>query len=457
MARPNHTQDAVDLVRRARLVGESDLTSFLTKLSPDPGPGALFDSLVAEGFLTPYQAEELADGRWRGFWLGSYLVLDRLGKGGMGHVYLAEHAVLKKRVAVKVLSSVFCADPHARRRFVREARAATAIDHANVVHVHDVDVDHDPPYLVMEFIDGVSLQAAVALSGSFSAGEAATVGAEVAYGLRAAAAAGLVHRDIKPANILVDRRGAVKILDLGIARLPGDDTQLPGDGSEVILGTLDYLAPEQAIDSTAVDARADLYALGATLYFLLAGHPPFPGSDLRHKLAAKQYSDPPPVHRLRPDVDAGLAEVIQKLLAREPAQRYPTAADAAAALAPFAALPPNFPARLFQPKRPSTVHDEVRAHEVDPMPPTQRIVRAGLRPAMPDEPQPPYDALREGTPTAELRKAPTDPAIALVPDRELPKPSEPEPPPAAGRRVWLWRLLAGLVALAAIAIVLAAK
>jgi serine/threonine protein kinase len=364
---------------------------------------------------------------------------------------------------VKVLSAGFRADPLARRRFVREARAATAIDHPNVVHVHDVDVDHDPPYLVMEFIDGVSLQAAVALSGSFSAGEAAAVGAEVAHGLQAAATAGLVHRDVKPANILVDRRGAVKVLDLGIARLPGDDTPPPGEGAEVILGTLDYLAPEQAIDSAAVDARADLYALGATLYFLLAGHPPFPGSDLRHKLAAKQYSDPPPVHRLRPDVDPRLAEVIQKLLARDPAARYPSAADAAAALVPFAALPPNFPARLFQPKRPSTVHDQTRTQEPEsPLPATQRIVRPGPRPAETDDAQALYDALREGTPTSELRKAPTDLAMTPIPDGHLKKlpetdPVEPAVAPRAVGRVWVWGLLGVLAILAALAGALAAK
>ena len=161
---------------------------------------------MEHGDLTIYQADELAAGRWRGLWLGGYRVLDRLGKGGMGHVFLAEHAVLGKRVAVKVLSAGLRADPAARQRFVREARAAAAVDHPNIVHVFDVDMDHDPPFLVMEYVDGVNLQAAVARRGPFTAAEAATVGAEVARGL-AAAAAGLVHRDIKPANMLVDRQG----------------------------------------------------------------------------------------------------------------------------------------------------------------------------------------------------------------------------------------------------------
>ena len=449
MARPTSTQDAVDLVRRARLVEESALAALPGGLSGD-SPESVFESLVAAGHITPYQAEELANGRDRGFWLGPYKILDRLGKGGMGQVYLAEHTVLMKRVAVKVLSAALRADPQARRRFVREARAASVIDHPNVVHVHDVDVDHDPPYLVMEYIDGVSLQAAVSAGGSFSAGEAASVGVEIAHGLHAAAAAGLVHRDVKPANILIDRRGGVKILDLGIARLPGDDTQPPGDGAEIILGTIDYLAPEQAVNSAALDARADLYALGATLYFLLAGHPPFPSPNLRHKLAAKQYCDPPPVHRLRPDVDPALAAVVQKLLRRDPTDRYQSATDTAAALVPFSQLPPHFPARLFQPKRPSTNHDAPPAHESEsPLPATQRIVRPNTLASPTDLPLPLSDTLRDGQPTDEIRAPRTDPARTPAPagrPAELARAA----PRRGTQRLWLATALGGLAILVAL-------
>jgi serine/threonine-protein kinase len=261
----------------------------------------------------------------------------------------------------------------------------------------------------------------------------------------------LVHRDVKPANILIDRRGAVKLLDLGIARLPGDEAQAQGDGSEIILGTIDYLAPEQAVDSVAVDARADIYALGATLYFLIAGHPPFPGPNLRHKLAAKQYCDPPPVHRLRPDVEPGLAAVIQKLLKRDPAERYPSAAAAAAALAPFAQLTSNFPARLFQPKRPTTVHEERITREAEsPLPATQRIIRPDSLPSPTDLPTPQSD----DHPTAELRKAPTDLAMTPIPDGLLEKLATPAAetpavaPPGDGSR-WLW--IVGVLCLVAIA------
>jgi serine/threonine protein kinase len=460
MARPETVQEVVALARQSGLVGEPDLDRLAHRLPADAHADTAFTLLVADGLLTPYQAEELAVGQWRGFWMGAYKVLDRLGKGGMGHVFLAEHAVLRKRVAVKVLSAGLRSDPAARRRFVREARAAASVDHPNVVHVFDVDMDHDPPYLVMEFVDGLSLQAAVSRTGTFAAGEAAAVGVEVARGLVAAAAAGLVHRDVKPANLLVDRRGGVKILDLGIVRLPGDDTLPKTEDPDVILGTLDYLAPEQALNATEVDGRADLYALGATLYFLLAGHPPFPGSDVRHKLAAKQYSDPPPVHRLRPDVDAGLAGVIQALLCRDPAGRYQTAAEAVAALQPFAQLRTDFPGRLFRPERSSTAHDAPAGRQA-PLPATQRILRPTPREtpaALP--PQPPKAPAAEDPPTDRLLKAGTEPtipamvAVTPAPAETLvvpPAPAETRPP---RRAVWVFPLF--LVAAAALTAALAA-
>jgi serine/threonine-protein kinase len=417
MARPETAQDVIELIRRARLVGAPQLERVLASAPVGCGPERVLALLVENGHLTLYQADELSAGRWRGLWLGGYRVLDRLGKGGMSHVFLAEHAVLGKRVAVKVLSAGLRADSSARQRFVREARAAAAVDHPNIVHVFDVDMDHDPPFLVMEYVDGVNLQAAVARHGAFTAAETATVGVEVARGLAAAAAAGLVHRDIKPANLLVDRHGRVKILDLGIVRLPGEDT-LPrldaGDGSDVILGTLDYLAPEQAVDSSTVDARADVYSLGATLYFLLAGHPPFPGSDIRHKLAAKQYGDPLPIHRLRPDVEPALSAAIHTLLVRDPAARCPSAEEAVQVLAPFAAPVSDFPSRLFRPTRPST-GDPSKEHAAL-LSVTERIRKPAAEaetPAGCGEQAPPTDILAKAPTALEMAALPPAPSTAI--------------------------------------------
>ena len=305
-------------------------------------------------------------------------------------------------------------------------------------------MDHDPPFLVMEFVDGISLQAAVARHGAFISSETASVGIEVALGLAAAGAVGLVHRDIKPANLLVDRRGHVKILDLGIVRLSGEDT-LPrldcGEGAEMILGTLDYLAPEQAQNSSTVDARADIYSLGATLYFLLAGHPPFPGSDVRHKLASKQYSDPPPIHRLRPDVDAGLSEAIHSMLARDPDTRCQSARECVAALTPFASDAADFPARLFRPSRPST-GDPTK--EQLPLPVTERLRKPG--------PPSDDDLGEQAAPTDMLMKAPTDLAMTALP-RSVPKSI-----PAVARwlpQLYRWLVIVTLSVLVGIALALA--
>jgi serine/threonine protein kinase len=339
------------------------------------------EQLVIDGLLTRFQASEVADGRGSALWLGGYRVLDRLGKGGMGSVFLAEHPVLGRRVAVKVLSDSLRADPGARRRFVREARAAAALDHPNIVHVFDVNMTHDPPYLVMEYVDGINLQLAVAQSGTFSVGETAAVGVQVADGLIQASAVGLVHRDIKPANLLVDRRGAVKILDLGIVRFTHDDTFSRVHGAEYILGTVDYLAPEQAVDSSKVDSRADIYGLGATLYFLLAGHPPYPIADPRRKLTAKQTIDPPPIHQLRPDVPQEFSEILRQLMARDPSARSSTPASVVAALHPWVAPGNDFPARLFRMSSDSTAHGRrLTDHEPrEPLPETIIIVKGTRR------------------------------------------------------------------------------
>jgi serine/threonine-protein kinase len=348
MPTPATARELLDLIRRSRVVDEVRLARFLSADRGSPTPTELLARMVAGGLLTSFQADRLAQGKWRGFALGCYRVLDRVGTGGMSQVFLAEHATLRRRVAVKVLTTPVAADPLVRERFIREARAAASLAHPNIVRVLDVDPDAPTPFLVMEYIDGVSLQAAVALHGTFDAGTAAYCGRHIALGLQQTCEAGLVHRDIKPANVLVDRQGVVKILDLGVVRVvESEDALTRRVGEKLLLGTADYLAPEQAVDCSAVDTRADVYALGGTLYFLLAGHPPFPEGDALEKVTRKQIADPTPLRRLRPDVPAQLAAVIHRMLARDPAERFASPLKAAAARAPFARPEPRFPARLF--------------------------------------------------------------------------------------------------------------
>jgi|GEM_PF-2075705 len=381
MTRPQTVQDVFEALSQHRLVESARLDAFMDRHHSADIPTAL-ERLVAEGLLTPFQANEVASGHGARLWLGSYRVIDRLGRGGMGNVFLAEHAVLGRRVAVKSLSDSLRADPGARKRFVREARAAAALDHPNIVRVFDVNMLHEPPYLVMEYVDGLSLQAAVAQAGTFSAAEAAAVGVQVADGLVQAAAVGLVHRDIKPANVLIDRRGAVKILDLGIVRFTQDETHSRLNATEVILGTIDYLAPEQAEDSSKVDIRADIYALGATLYFLLAGHPPYPVADVRRKLNAKRNEDPPLIHELRPDVPPDFSTLLGRLMARDPAERIPAPAMVVAALHAWASPGADFPSRLFRMSSDTTAHGRrLTDHEPghDPLPDTILIIKAAAR------------------------------------------------------------------------------
>lgn len=408
MTRPQTVQEMLEAL--ARLVEPTRLAAFAAGPAPTDVPGALA-ALVADGLLTPFQAAEVASGNGDALRLGGYRVLDRIGRGGTGSVFLAEHAMLGKRVAVKVLSDALRADPEARRRFVGEARAAAALAHPNIVTVLGADMSHDPPFLVMEYVDGLSLQEVVARGGALGSGEVAAVAVQLAAGLGRAAAVGLVHRDIKPANVLIDRRGAVKILDFGIVKFT-HDAHSHAHGADVILGTLDYLAPEQAVDYSSVDARADLYALGATLYFLLTGHPPFPGRDVQWKLRVKQTGDPHPLHQLRPDLPSEMVAAVHKLLARDRADRFQTAAAAADAFRPWVTVGEDFPYRLFRLEPRSTVHDHGPADPEpgEALPDTLRIVKTGPRDRT--KPSPALPATPPAPPPEEAEPAP---ALAFDP------------------------------------------
>ena len=351
MPRPTTLTDAIDLVRKCGLVEDRAVKEFVARTKRDGTngltPDGLLARMVADDLLTPFQAKQLGEGRWRGLVLGDYHLQARIGKGGMGQVFLAQDRARRRPVAIKVLNADFADDPIAKARLVREAHATASLDHPNIVKVIALDAAHSPPFLVMEYVEGLSLQAVVSRTGTLRLEAMALCGRQIAYGLAHAAEAGLVHRDIKPANLLLDRDGVVKILDLGIVLLRGETSRLTLDpeGRCPILGTLDYLAPEQALDSHAVDGRADIYSLGCTLYFLLAGHPPFPegGSHLfdAHRTEA------PTIHLLRPDVPEELSAVLATMLACDPERRYQTALEAAEALAPWAIPVPGFPEDLF--------------------------------------------------------------------------------------------------------------
>jgi serine/threonine protein kinase len=277
-------------------------------------------------------AEEPAPSR-----LGPYEILGRLGRGGMGTVYKARHRELDKVVAVKVLSA-HAASGQAVVRFRTEMKAVGRLDHANIVAAHDAGQAEGMYYLVMEFVEGLDLARLAARAGRLSVADACELAHQAAAGLRHAHDRGLTHRDVKPANLMLARGGVVKVLDLGLARMRGGADGATASG--VLLGTADYIAPEQIGSAQHADGRADVYGLGATLYFLLAGSPPFAGDGTAswlEKLRAHQEEPVPPLRSRRADVPPALAALVESMLAKNPADRPASMAEVAEALTPFAA------------------------------------------------------------------------------------------------------------------------
>jgi eukaryotic-like serine/threonine-protein kinase len=302
--------------------------------------------LVRDGLLTKFQARQLLVGKHRGFVIsGKYKLLEGIGKGGMGKVFLCEHIRLRRKVALKVLASKHLDSPGALERFEREAQAIASLDHPNIVRAHDIDQEGRLHFLVMEYVDGVSLQDLVGRRGPMTVPRAAHYVAQAAEGLQHAHEAGWVHRDIKPGNLLLDRAGVVKVLDLGLARFfPDKSEPLTHKYREnAVLGTVDYVAPEQAIDCHKADIRADIYSLGATLYFLLTGSPPFNQGNTAQKLLYHQMQTPPPVASLRPEVPPALAAVVERMMAKDPTARFQVPAEVVEALRPWTGTPIPLP------------------------------------------------------------------------------------------------------------------
>jgi serine/threonine protein kinase len=241
---------------------------------------------------------------------------------------------MRRRVAIKVLPPAKAEHPSALGRFYREARAAGTLEHRNIVRTHDIDQDGDLHFIVMEFVDGTNLLDVVKRFGPLPVGRATDYARQVAVGLDYAFRNGIIHRDVKPGNIMIDRHGTARILDMGLARFFQDQTDLltVKYDDKVVLGTADYIAPEQILNSHKADVRADVYALGATLYFLLAGHPAFPSGSVSQKLIWHRTKDPAPIRSVRPEVPEGLEDVIAKMMAKEPDRRYQNPAEVVAAL-----------------------------------------------------------------------------------------------------------------------------
>ncbi len=290
--------------------------------------------LLADGILSRFQVKQLLHGKYRGFWINKYLILESLASGGMGQVVLCEQTPMSRLVALKVLPGK---EPGDLERFMREARAVAALDHPNIVRAIDIDHEARFHFLVMEYVDGTNLHDLVAEHGRLEVPRACYYIAQAALGLQHAHEAGWVHRDIKPGNLLVERSGVVKILDLGLARLTTDekDNLTKRIDEHAIMGTADFLAPEQSLPGQIVDGRADIYSLGNTLYFLLTGKAPFGQGSVVQKIMAHQMQKPRSIRLHRSGLPKDLITLIERMMDKSPARRPQTAREVAEILTGF--------------------------------------------------------------------------------------------------------------------------
>jgi serine/threonine-protein kinase len=300
--------------------------------------------LIVQGLLTPFQAGRILEGRWRHLIIDGYRVLDNLGVGGMASLYIAEEVPTRRTVAVKVPAEAYKLDPGMLARFRLEAHAGEVLRHPNIVRTERLgkleDVFGETKYLVMEFVESINLEELVEKLGPIPWPQACDLIRQAAAGLGHAHAAGFVHRDVKPSNLLVDRDGHVKLLDFGLALLSrheeADEFSLAMIFGHRCLGTAEYIAPEQTTDSFAVDARADIYALGCTMYAALCAKLPFPRLSSDELLEAHRSRPVRPLRERGADVPPQVAAVVEKMMAKRPEDRFQSMGDVQAALAPLA-------------------------------------------------------------------------------------------------------------------------
>jgi eukaryotic-like serine/threonine-protein kinase len=321
---------------RLGLAHEPELRAVLVRLTASPRDvNAVAQTLVRAEILTGYQAGAVLQGKTKGLILGNYVVLDKLGAGGMGMVFKVRHRKLGRVVALKILPPSVTNNPSAVLRFEREVKVAARLDHPNIVGAIDADEFQGLHFLVMEFVEGRDLGRVLVKDGPLPLDRALDVTIQAARGLRFAHAQGIIHRDIKPTNLILDSIGTVKVLDMGLARFTGEAAMLHGHGTDggltqagSVMGTADFMSPEQAYDPKAADERSDIYSLGCTLYYLLTGQVPFGGETFVQRVLAHRTQPIP----LIPDASPALNGVLHRLMAKEPAERPQSMDEVIAAL-----------------------------------------------------------------------------------------------------------------------------
>lgn len=325
----------------------SEVTSKSSECNPDEDAKSFATDLVRQSKLTLFQANTLYKGLPVGLVLGNYVILDEIGSGGMGKVYRARHRRMNRIVAVKVLSEKAIQSAAAVARFHREVEAAARLSHPNIVAAYDADEADGCHYLVMEYIDGKDLEQQVKAEGLYAPEAALEVLKQAATALAYAHDQGVIHRDIKPGNILVDSSGVVRILDMGLASQSDDSLQLPDSSltrltqAGTLLGTVDFMSPEQAIDAREIDQTSDIYSLGCTFYYILTQEFVYPGDTPMERLIAHREAALPSLSSVRDDIPTQFDVLLHRMIAKKPSERYASAHDLLEAIEGWEQLDPD--------------------------------------------------------------------------------------------------------------------
>ena len=286
---------------------------------------ALAREMIKSGHLTKYQAEQILSGKGKNLCMGQYVLLEKLGAGGMGQVYKAYHPGMERMVAIKVILAKGSTDAETVKRFEREIKAAAKLAHPNIITVYDAGNADGRHFMVMELVKGQDLSEIINQKGQFGTRNAVDYITQAAKGLKFAHANGVIHRDIKPGNLILDSDGVLKIVDMGLAKIhskENDETVSMLTGNAAIMGTVDFMSPEQSLSTKNVDGRADIYSLGATLYYMLTGNVMYPGKTAMVKLMAHRKSLIPSLRASRPDVSENLDAIYTKMVAKDLNDRY---------------------------------------------------------------------------------------------------------------------------------------
>ncbi|MBS0204670.1 MAG: SUMF1/EgtB/PvdO family nonheme iron enzyme [Planctomycetes bacterium] len=317
------------------LISAEEVRALIDALQADQRPvdgESLAREMVQQNKLTKFQAEQIYAGKGKTLTLGNYIILEKLGQGGMGMVLKAMHKRMERVVALKVMAPAAMKSPDAVKRFHREVQAAAKLTHPNIVIAFDADEAHGTHFLVMEYVGGTDLSALVKKQGPLTVGKAIECIKQAARGLEYAHEHGVIHRDIKPANLLIDAKGTVKILDMGLARIEGETGQAELTSTGAVMGTVDYMAPEQALSTKSADARSDIYSLGISLWYLLTGKCAYDGDTLMAKLLAHRDAPVPSLCSIRADLPPPVDAVFQKMVAKQAMDRYQTMTEVLQAL-----------------------------------------------------------------------------------------------------------------------------